>query len=399
MCLTKADYFIGFFLPTIISVLLTIPIRMIDLNAKQFQPFHNLTRTHGASAYSSLCLQTGGLYGIAASIRSLFGGQALVFLTSLLTLCSVFLVPISSEAVSLQLHGSCAVNDFRGCAMTLSVFLVPARVTMALLATMILLLLLILLILRQWSSGVATNPWSIAGIAALSTNSDVRALIASIPPSLDGRVRQARLMKALDGFTFKLGYFSNMSDEVEYGIQVHSETSWARNEHDCLLNAHSVKEQGALGPSALPPGRERRAGLLPFVTLSYWGRISFLVFLTTLMVIILYYNLTFDDTPFERFMDTQNFGVRFVFTMAGIGITFFWTSFFSSESLCLAYQGQHMQCAADRLTIVSQAWHSSARITCFRRGRSMRIARSCCRRPSTPSQASGARYAGATDPS
>jgi hypothetical protein len=50
------------------------------------------------------------------------------------------------------------------------------------------------------------------------------------------------------------------------------------------------------------------------------------------MVLILYYNNTGGDTAFERFMGTQNFGVRALFTLAGVGVSFFWSCFFTSKS-------------------------------------------------------------------
>ena len=150
--ISKAEYVIGFFLPTILSVILTIPIRMIDVSAHQMQPFHELTHAYGADARDSLCQHVGGIHAVVQSVRSIFGGKALIFLTTLLAACSALLVPLSSEAVALKIHGSCTNTSFKGCAMTLGVFLWPARVTMAVMGLMGLTLLIILLFLRNWSS-------------------------------------------------------------------------------------------------------------------------------------------------------------------------------------------------------------------------------------------------------
>jgi hypothetical protein len=165
--ISKVEYFIAFFLPPLVCVLLSIPIRMVDQTAKNFQPFHELTHPSGASAHESLTLETGGIYGIVTSVRSLFGGHPLVFLTTLLTLCSVLLVPLSTEAVGVTVHGVCGEMDFHGCAMTLGVFRSPARATIALLAFMVIVVIILLVFLVRWRSGVANNPWSIAGIGSL----------------------------------------------------------------------------------------------------------------------------------------------------------------------------------------------------------------------------------------
>lgn len=333
---SKAAYFVGFFLPPIVSGLLTIPIRMIDLSAKQSQPWHELTRANGAPAESSLCLRTGGMYGMVSSVRSLAGGQALVFLTTLLTLCSIALVPLSAEAVALKLHGNCTATDFRGCAMTLGVFLGPARATIALLACMVVLVVLILIALLRWRSGLAANPWTIAGVASLSMNKEVRALFSSLPRGLRGRIEHKRLIKAFEGKNFKLGYFADQHGVPEYGVVVHhtaEPTSPKSPRSPSRLALYLTRSLGSERSTKLEENGTKHH--LPFLMLSYTWRSVFLLFLTSLLVFILYYSNTNGDTEFEKFMATQNLGVRALFTLIGIGITFYWSSFFTSE-FCLS---------------------------------------------------------------
>lgn len=329
--ISKGEYFVGFFLPTLLAVMLTIPIRMIDLAAKQLQPWHAMTHYKGALAEDSLCLRTGGIYGITSSVRSLAGGQALVFLTTLLTLCSIFLVPLSAEAVSLKLHGSCSKTDFRGCAMTLGVFLVPARATMALLGFMVILMLLIAFVLGRWRSGVTTNPWAVASIAALSTNPGVRAAFSTLPTGRGGKITHQQLVAALDGKTFKLGYFFDHNGVLDYGIVVHNDGDVIGGKSDAVT---SVSSKSPI-ETDIPQTSSKAEHHLPFLMLSYTGRVAFLLSLTGTMVLILYYNNTGGDSEFERFMNTQNFGVRSLFALVGVCITFFWGSFFTSESLVL----------------------------------------------------------------
>src|SRR3569833_1030929 len=367
--ITKLEYFVGFFLPPLLSVSLTILIRILDLSAKQLQPFHELTYARGAAAAESLCLQTSGPHGIAASARTQIGGRVLVFLTTLLLLCSAFLVPLSSEAVALKLHGSCATNSFSGCAMTLAVFPEPATATMALRGLMALLTLIIALFLTSWRSGVAANPWSIAGIASLSTNPAVRSLLLSAGGSGAGggaRLSNRQLASAFDDGAwgqqgiaagsrrFKLAYFRGVDGLPEYGITIVGD-----NEDD----ASSACPRAGVSPSPLPLGRldslasaasslstgcevdhkqcppARRAVLTknharppPFAMLSYTGRLVFVTLLLGLLVVILYYNQTYASTSFEAFLDSQGFGVRFLFTAIGVIVTFFWSSFFTSMS-------------------------------------------------------------------
>jgi hypothetical protein len=325
--ISEGEYFVGFFLPTLLAVMLTIPIRMIDLAAKQLQPWHALTQHRGASARDSLCLRTSGMHGIVSSIRSLAGGQALVFLTTLLLLAAVLLVPLSAEAVSLKLHGSCSKLDFRGCAMTLGVFLAPARATIGLLVCMAVLSLLILFVLRRWKTGVAANPWSIAAVASLSTNPELRAVFSSLSTGRGEKIDHQQLVAVLEGKRFELGSFFNRYGVPDYGVMVHNvDAALWKVDSESSLSLKLSQE------SEVAENRRKTEHHLPFLMLSYTARAVCLVTITSIMVLILYYNNTGGDTAFERFMGTQNFGVRALFTLAGVGVSFFWSCFFTSKS-------------------------------------------------------------------
>ncbi|KAK0715258.1 hypothetical protein B0H67DRAFT_514248 [Lasiosphaeris hirsuta] len=355
--LSRGQYFVGFFLPPIAAGLLSIPIRMVDFSAKQYQPWHELTRPGGASARESLCLRTDGIHGVLSSVRSLAGGQALVFLTTLLTLCSALLVPLSAEAVALKLAGSCTETDFRGCAMTLGVFLIPARIVMGLMVFMVVLILLILVILRRWRSGVTSDPWSIAGMASLSMSPDIKALLRSLPTGLQGRIRHKQLIDALEEKTFKLGYFSNSDGAPEYGIMVaQGAKSVSRNTSGSTFFKASRYSESMVGVN-----RSQTEHHLPFLMLSYTGRMAFLLLLSGILAVVGYYYSPNPSAPFERFMDTQSFGVRALFTLLGVCITFFWSSFFNCLTIVSPYHllSQDLQ-PAHRSILLSPPLHALA---------------------------------------
>jgi len=355
---SQGAYFVGFFLPPIISVLLTIPVRMVDLSAKQFQPWHELTRARGATADQSLCLRTGGIHGVISSVRSLAGGQALIFLTTLLTLCSIALVPLSAEAIALKLHGSCTETDFRGCAMSLGVFLGPARAALALLACMVFLILMIMVVLKRWKSGVSANPWTIAGITSLSMSREMRTLFCQLPKGIKGRIEHKKIVGALEGKAFKLGYYSDYPGVPEYGMVIHREVAPGLPRVGSKLSLYLKKSRESVkqGEGLEENGTEHH---LPFLMLSFTWRVVFLLFITGVLAVILYYNNTGGDTPFERFMATQNLGVRALFTLVGVGITFYWSSFFTSLAMLSPYHilSQEPQ-PAERSLLLSAPLHA-----------------------------------------
>lgn len=328
--ISYTEYFIGFFLPTLLSVLIAIPIRVLDLNAKLFQPWHELTHAHGASGRDSLCLETSGWQSVVTSVRSLFGGQALVFLTTTLVLCSSLLVPLSAEAVSLNIQGNCRAGSMSGknCAYELSVFSEPAKATMGLLGFMVATTVLLVFFLTKWQSGVGTNPWSICGIAGLSQNKDMRSLFTTgLPAGVDaGKMPEGLLSDALAERRFKLDWFRDEKGGVEYGIVLHDEYPAGHPLHSSFGDAHG-------GHKTRKHAHVRSRHHLPFLMLGYFGRSLFLFVLLGMLALILYYNNTGGDTPFERFMDSESFGVKFLFAGIGVVITFFWSSFFSSKYL------------------------------------------------------------------
>lgn len=328
--ISALEYVVGFFLPTILSTLIALLVRIIDLNAKLFQPWHELTHAYGATGRESLCLATGGWRSIITSIRSLFGGQALVFLTTTLVVCSSLLVPLSAEAVGLNVQGGCQSGEAANkCAYELSVFDRPAKATLGLLGFMIIVTILLVCLLFRWQTGVSTNPWSICGIASLSANRDVRALFisSSAASSNTGRSTNDSLKRTLELRKFKLGCFRDAKGGMEYGVMLHDQYP---ESHPLFTPASNA----LVGDKDVDNYQHTQARHhLPFLMLGYLGRSLFLFVLLGLLALVLYYNNTGGDTPFERFMDSESFGVKFLFTGVGVLVTLFWSSFFSSKLL------------------------------------------------------------------
>ena len=83
--LTPAEYFVGAFLLTLILTLLSIPLSLIDTNAKMMQPFRALTREGGAPVAQSLALSFSGIVpSVAVPHTILTQRQPVPYLSSLL---------------------------------------------------------------------------------------------------------------------------------------------------------------------------------------------------------------------------------------------------------------------------------------------------------------------------
>jgi hypothetical protein len=331
----SGDYFVGTFLPTLIAAALSIPLTIIDLNAKLYQPFQALARPGGASAVDSLTLKFYAHHAFITPCALLFQGLPVTFITSLLVWFSWLLTPLVAEAIGMKAHGSCKHNGgANGCMAQLGVSTVPSHILVAVLGCMVLLLLLLLFLLRNWDTGVTANPWCVAGIASLTTNRAAREPMIKCPDLMSGR--------ELDRLYYHKGYrldtFQGRGGQDEYGIVPLESAAGLTlvtdadedNERHNGFGAVTTVMGGALAGDTKGklPGKKR----MPFLALSYFGRAAFTVFLTCVLVILVYYYNNDEDNAFERFMDEwRSFGVRFLFAGIGVAISFFWTCFFLSK--------------------------------------------------------------------
>ncbi|KAL7764382.1 hypothetical protein ACKLNR_005527 [Fusarium oxysporum f. sp. zingiberi] len=316
--LDAGKYFLGKFLPPILAVMLSIPARVIDYNAQLFQPFHALNRVDGAMGPESMNLHFGGWSGIVEPFNGLVDGHPVPFITMLVVLFSALLTPLAVEAIGFKMHGQCKINAYEGCAPALGVSSLSSRILLAVLGVMVLLLCGLLFFLRKFHTGVYANPWSVAGVASLASNRDVR-------PQQDS---ERRIEKEMAEKRYGFGFFENRAGQTEYGIVLYDDAG------ENLQHNHPLSESSSVDAQAV--NRRRRN---PFVVLGLAWRLVFLLFLLGLMVFLLYYHLTLDkSSSFKNFMNSQTFGVRFLFAAFGVIISFSWTAFFITIAMVVPYQ-------------------------------------------------------------
>jgi hypothetical protein len=308
--LDAAKYFLGKFLPPMLAVMLSIPARVIDYNAQLFQPFYAMNQDYGARGPESMNLHFGGLGSIIEPFNVLLEGHPVPFITMVIAWVSALLAPIAVEAIGFKMHGQCKINAFEGCAPALGVSPLSSRILLALLGLIILLLCALLFSLRDFHTGLYSNPWSVAGIASLAANRDIR-------PRQDS---ERKIEKEMSEKRYGFGFFENHAGKAEYGIVLYDDAG-ENLQHDQLSS-----EPGSVD-TVVSTGRRN-----PFVLLGLAWRLAFLLFLLGLMVFLLYYHLTLDkSSSFKNFMNSQTFGVRFLFATFGVIISFSWTAFFISE--------------------------------------------------------------------
>lgn len=329
------SYFVNMFMPVLLATLLHIPVHILTENIKLFQPLHEMTQREGASARYSLLFSTFSWRYRAASLRQpgLRHRSLLPLLTIALDVAANISTALSATAFDFQLMGGCHRGDpasvARGCGLEPSISLTPALLLISTLAVMGLMVCTAIFLLARWRTGVTRNPWSIVETRALSLHQGLRKLLRPVD-------RGSQSEEFLKNNIFTLGYFKDEKGQQRYGIIPHApvSTTCPANSlnvptgHDVSTGTDNTVEGN---PDAHDLWSSQLAKARLPIALGYIERSLFLVVLSGLIILIVYYHNVNKSSSFEDFMDGETFGVKFLFTLLGTVITSFWWSFFESK--------------------------------------------------------------------
>ncbi|KAM0322596.1 hypothetical protein ACHAQA_009444 [Verticillium albo-atrum] len=320
--LTSVGYFLGKFLPPILAVLLGIPLRALDCAAKLYHPFEVLSQPRGASGPSSLSLHFDGWSGIFLPFVLMGRSYPATGLTTLLVWISAFLAPLATEAVGLKIHGTCQAKAIDGCAISIGVNTIASGVLIAMLAILALLLLVLLGVLARWRSGVFADPWCIAGMAALARNPDVRSSNQNIKSSVAEK-------------HYAMGWYRDSEGKDEYGLVLVDDAGRSlQGQHN-----HNGWDARPTEEEVLHTATRRQKGPNHFIALTWWWRVLFIIVLCGIAALVLYYHITKKlPKDLQRFVDSQRFGGRFVFSGLGVMVIFLSECLFCSVAVVAPYR-------------------------------------------------------------
>ncbi|KAI0455117.1 hypothetical protein F5B21DRAFT_214624 [Xylaria acuta] len=336
--LSDGIYFAGLMLPTLLTILLFIPIRILNRNVKLYQGFHALASDRGASAAESLCFRTTGPASLLDGLRSLQRGDYLLGLTGVLVLLSALSIPFSAEMFRLILQGpQCHSDESNGlkCSVALGVFPVPAQVLSALFVVLIVGAVLVAVLLRRWKTGVEWDPWNMLRMAQLAAGTDMRKVLERL------RRHHRRAGKHVDTKEFinKLhGKILGLREWEENGVMKYSVLILTEEVENLAENPVNKAGRSVTFADPEPVRRQRRlrwpsGDYVPFSMLSWTGRILFLLFLSGVLMAVLIYDIVARGSEYRRGLTEKAVGVRFLFSGVGVLVTFAWGSFFDGKSL------------------------------------------------------------------
>ncbi|KAM7211879.1 hypothetical protein V8F06_012754 [Rhypophila decipiens] len=378
---SDADFFMASLAPVILATVLSIAIQVFTSSVSSMLPFRALGNSisDGARAEDTLTLSRNtGLWGLAGFRLLSRYRDVLSLINVLLGLLAAALVPVSSEVIRLEFSQYCGTSTERKnfadvpevlpghnmvCAYGLRKSGPTMRLAEGIVAVMALMLCGMGYIIFCWRTGVGTEPWSIASMAALLVSSDYRigdALLSIDAPPLPDTSRGvnngqtgAEIKQAFQGKRFRIGWFSPQPEVIRQTTTATTTTNYGiYMVNEPVLQDRSSIRVTTRDPPPPPKSRTKCQTSRGNISQRRWWRhiivppqhkenvlLSIALFLTmALLVLILYYENTISpDTKFEMFMNSQTFGVRILFTSLGTAATWFWDYYFSYTSSRAVY--------------------------------------------------------------
>jgi hypothetical protein len=179
----------------------------------------------------------------------------------------------------------------------------------------VIVVLLVGLEVELWfrKTGVRQDPWSVAGLAALSTDTEMRGLLKEVDRGVDRKVEEWETRRVLE----RRGYMLGVGEEGRYGVGV----AVPVGRSEVLLRTDEKEPKiGTKGGKMMTSA--------PFWLLRWQGVALTVSFFVSVVVLLLYYQNSWGDNSFGRFMASQGFGARFVFAGIGVGLGLVMNVFF-----------------------------------------------------------------------
>jgi len=356
--ITLLQYICVAIVPLLLAVIFTIPWRILDSTIRELESFYQLAQPGGALAEDSLCLNYGASFLITMPFKSIAKGHFIVCWSSLISIAVLFLAPLASEAFFVSLTGTCGPNiPSHLCHGVWGVYPSLVRAIQGILAFVAVLLVLLIAFNFKRTSGVFSEPLSIVGLASLLYKSPVLKDFREI----DSLVKNKELKSILSGRQYALsGFMSSdqkpcyglisVNTDVETGFAAKATRSGNKGRYKLVVgskgNVDTTVEEASIHSS-----RSRGAKFWWVVTEKLYYIAAF-VMLGGLLAMISYYHWTSADTAFERFMNSQGFGVRFMMTGLGVAVKLFWSGIDQGMPFLSLYE-----CARSDGYQICASWH------------------------------------------
>lgn len=328
---TAKEYVLGAYVPTLIAVVFSIPWHLLASAIKEMEPFYQLQNPYGVTAENSIALDYRASVNILATLKAIRKGHFLVWWSGLVSLVVLVIAPLSSETVFIGFEGQCTATSGRdACSPSLRLSPIAARVLQGMLAFIAIMTLALAIAILRGRSGVYANPLSIAGLSTLFQHPHAVERFRRLNPYCTS---SKMIGAALRGYRYRVDFYLDDDGVSSYGlvishqepdvVQANSRTLFYRGKKYATVAVNAVEEH-------MRPERQRTISSF-FVHPAAIA--AFAISVAGLEILVIYYHKTGGDTGFEKFMDSQSFGVAFLFTAVGVMLKMYWSLLDDGKSL------------------------------------------------------------------
>lgn len=217
---TGAQVFVGTYLPVLVAVLYRALWSILHNRLSLVDPFRQMTRPSGARADAALFAFYHSRSSAMDSIKALFRGRFALLASGIAVLLACILPALASEAIWVDTAWNCPnpiVGSNNPCPARMTIVVVVARILQAILALAAAVVVFLAFAMSYRTTGLRTDPSSIAGIASLVRHPGLETDLRHIQSRLKANFRSAK--KSMAGKRYRLGTWEDHSGNQCYGIR------------------------------------------------------------------------------------------------------------------------------------------------------------------------------------
>ena len=329
----------------LLSLIYRIIIGWLYSTTKMLEPFYLLKRNGGSRAKDFFNINYLSANDTLEPYKAMLHGHWLMLWTSLLYTIVGILAPLSSEMMFF--HRSCeeSINGEKVCGAALWINATVARVMEGLLISVAVLLLVVWWLLRSHQSGIYSDPSSIASVCSLLHHPETMAEFQHLNHSAS----KHDIVRSLARKQYRLDTYRTSDGIEHYGLIASGRyvDDAPHGPYEALATAEHYD-----GPASPDPNQTlRRRDPYRRMFQKYLDVLLPLATLGMLILVACYFKDLSND-GYNRFMNSQGFGPRFIITGYGVIIHTQWTRLERQESVLEPFRRLHSSHASPESTIL-----------------------------------------------
>jgi hypothetical protein len=318
------------FLPLFLAIFYSIPWRLIENTTRHMEPIYQLQSPSSAATNDPMTLDYESPLLLTLPFIAFSQRHYAVLASSSISIILILASSLASQVLFVSESYACGPDRPAPCA-TWAVYPAIARLIQVLLGAIAVLVFFLIIFGFRRKTGVHSEPLSIVGLAALYQRSPLLRALHGINLEINRlHNHRQRLSASKLGL---LGYGplprnrtgkslrSIQANQKIFGATITNKSSKKGGILASIKNTSTAVWQGLSSFAAWIGPRVKCRLLYIFTFLLLSGILS--------MISFYYHNA--EDSGFERFMDSEGFGVRFLMTVIGAGTNLLWSKIDSGK--------------------------------------------------------------------